>query len=396
MGIYLQRNPKTMSVHSLKELLINIEKTLPLASDAVMRGNIAQLKLFLGPAFRGLVLQEGRGTESNKWQTNHDVQFDWVYNRNYPQMKKLYDAANSTQWHASLDIDWSHEFNPLDTVNHIIPDSFCPSAGLPHWTKLTQEERADQRQSFLSWMLSQILHGEQGALLGAAQVMQAVPWLDGKLLGSSQIADEGRHVEVFHRYLSERLKRMYQINDNLYVLTEVLMTDPRWDVKFLGLQIMVEGFGLGAFTLIRNIVTDPTLRNILKLVIMDEARHVNYGVLALERFYASELNEREIAEREDLAFEISLLLQRRFLAHEIHEEYWSTKYTVKEWEHFVDQTELMRMFRRSMFRLIIPNLKRIRLLSDRIKPRYEKLGVLQYENSPTIYEMTTEQTLAPA
>ncbi len=383
-----------MAVSSLKDVLVNLERVIPLASDMVLRGDLAQLKLFLGPAYRGLILQAAHGASSTTFKTSQDVQFDWLYNRDQPVMKRLYEAANSAQWNSILDIDWSHEFDPLDQVNHIIPDSYCPGVVLPQWAILSAGEKAQHRQALLSWILSQILHGEQGALFGAAQIVQAMPWMDGKLLGSSQIADEGRHVDVFHRYLTEKLGRMYHINDNLFVLTEALMADTRWDVKFLGMQIMIEGFGLGAFTMLRNIVTEPTLKHILELIIMDESRHVNFGVHALERFYRTELNEREIREREDLAYEISLLLQRRFLAHEIFEEFWTHCFNIRQWDKFVNKSQLMSMFRQSMFRLIIPNLKRIGLLSERIKPRYAQLGVLQYENAPSVYEMSTDQVLS--
>ena len=99
-------------------------------------------------------------------------------------------------------------------------------------------------------MLSQFLHGEQGALFAACQVTEAVQWLDGKLYGSTQVVDEGRHVEVFFRYLDEKLGKLYTVNDNLYTLIDALMTDGRWDLKFLGMQIMIEGLALGAFGLL--------------------------------------------------------------------------------------------------------------------------------------------------
>jgi hypothetical protein len=150
----------------------------------------------------------------------------------------------------------------------------------------------------LAWMLSQFLHGEQGALFAAAQVTEAVPGLDAKLYGSTQVVDEGRHVEVFHTYLTRKLGKLYRIDDNLYVIVDALMTDARWDVKFLGMQIMIEGLALGAFGNIRRVTGDPLLRDVLRLVITDEARHVHFGVLALERLYTCELSEKERRERE--------------------------------------------------------------------------------------------------
>jgi hypothetical protein len=208
------------------------------------------------------------------------------------------------------------------------------------------------------------------------------------------VVDEARHIEVFHRYLDEKLGRRYEINENLYVLSEALVADSRWDVKFLGMQIMIEGFGLGAFTMIRSFTADPILRDILKYIIGDEARHVSYGVLALQRFYETELNEKERAEREDLAFEISLLLQRRFLLHDLRDEYYGNYFTLKEWNKFATDSELMKFFRRSMFRLLIPNLKRLGLFTERIRPRYAAIGIVNYEAGRQMSEMTTDEIMA--
>jgi hypothetical protein len=384
-----------MAVSSLSQLLLALERNLPMVSDAVAHGNTKMLKSFLGPAYRGFLLRAYEGADSSQMMAKHQVHYDWRYLREYPAMSKLYEAAKSGQWSADDgSVDWSITFDPLDTVNHLIPDRYCPGVVLPQWAKFSDNERAIHRQALLSWMLSQILHGEQGALYGASQVLQSVPWMDGKLFGATQVVDEARHIEVFHRYLDQKLGRKYEINENLYVLSEALVADPRWDVKFLGMQIMIEGFALGAFTMIRSIVNEPLLRYILKMIVADEARHVNYGVLALKRFYETELNEREKAEREDLAFEITLLLQRRFLIHEMYEEYWGNYFTLKEWNKFASESQLMQFFRQSMFRLMIPNLKRLGLLSDRVRPRYAEIGILNFESGRPMSDMTNDEIMA--
>src|SRR5690606_7560912 len=142
-------------------------------------------------------------------------------------------------------------------------------------------------------------HGEQGALYAACQVTEAIHWMDGKLYGSTQVVDEGRHVEVFKRYLTTKLEKLYDINDNLYVIIDALMTDSRWDMKFLGMQIMIEGLALAAFGTLRQNTQEPLLRELLKRVITDEARHVHFGVVALEDYYRNHLSPSERRERED-------------------------------------------------------------------------------------------------
>jgi ribonucleotide reductase beta subunit family protein with ferritin-like domain len=223
-------------------------------------------------------------------------------------------------------------------------------------------------------------------------VTEAVPWMDGKLYGSTQVVDEGRHVEVFHRYLTEKLGKKYEINDNLYVVIDALMSDSRWDFKFLGMQIMVEGLALGSFGMIQQKTKEPLLKQMLKYVITDEARHVHFGVLALQEA-VSGLSERERREREDWCFEVSLFLRNRFFAHEVYDEHWGHAMTRAQWDQLVLESEMMATFRHTMFKRVIPNLKRIGLLSERIKPRYQELGLLQYEHERAAPELTATDLL---
>ena len=323
----------------------------------------------------------------------YGVGFTWNYARQYPEMARLYEAAKTSQWNASTDIDWTREVDRQSTEHALIPDAWMPVAKLPLWQKLTNAERCDQKHAVLSWLLSQFLHGEQGALFAAAQVTEAVPWLDAKLYGSTQVVDEGRHVEVFHSYLTKKLEKLYVIDDNLYVVIDALMTDSRWDMKFLGMQIMIEGLALGAFGAIRQATEEPLLREILRYVITDEARHVHYGVLALSKHYERALSDRDRREREDWAFEVSLLLRNRFLVREVYDEYYAHTMSRRAWDQLVVESDLMQSFRKTMFRRIIPNLKRIGLLSDRIKPYYDQIGLLGYESGPAAPDLTARDLL---
>ena len=338
-------------------------------------------------------MQEARGAQSTAMPAGHRAIFDWSYLRDRPQLARLYEAAKSSQWNAATDLDWSTSVDPLDPEHPLIPEDFHPISTTATWRTLSDRERMKQRHALLSWVLSQFLHGEQGALFAACQVTEAVPWLDAKLYGSSQVVDEGRHVEVFHGYLTRKLEKLYEINDNLYTIVDALMTDSRWDMKFLGMQIMIEGLALGAFGTFRQITGEPLLRQLLTAVITDEARHVQFGVLALQECFRG-LTEREQREREDWAFEVSLLLRNRFLAWEFYEEHWAHAFGRVEWERLSVESKLMGSFRQAMFKRIIPNLKRIGLLSERIRPRYDELGLLVYEEGRPAPELTAEDLLA--
>ncbi len=374
----------------------NLAESGPLLRDAVQSRNLRVLASMLGPAFRGLFQQRGRNEESTPMRLGYSAQFDWRYRRDQPEMARLYEAAKASQWNASTDLAWSTSVDPESADRPIIPDAIVPLVDHPAYQRLTPVEKGRQRRALMAWMLSQFLHGEQGALFAAAQVTSAVPWLDAKLFGSTQVVDEGRHVEVFHRYLTTKLEKLYDINDNLYVVIDALMTDARWDLKFLGMQIMIEGLALGAFGFLRAATQEPLLKQLLTAVITDEARHVHYGVLALQKFYATALSPRERAEREDWAFEVAYLLRNRFLAHEFYEEHWAHEMTRPQWDQLVLASGMMSLFRRTMFRRIIPNLKRIGLLSGRVRARYARIGLLEYEHLRAAPDLTAQDLLDDA
>jgi hypothetical protein len=381
---------------SARDLLRRLADSGPLFGEAAARGNVKVLGSLLGPAWRGLVRQQAKGTGQTRMPVRHEVGFDWSYRRDHAEMTKLYDAAKTSQWNAAHDLDWSLAVDPHDPARPLLPESYIPSCELPIFQKLSQREKNVQVHALTSWLLSQFLHGEQGALFAACQVTTAVPWTDGKLYGSTQVVDEGRHVEVFHGYLTRKLERLYEINDNLYVIIDALMTDSRWDVKFLGMQIMIEGLALGAFGTLRQLTREPLLKELLKLVITDEARHVHYGVLAIQEFVAKGIGERERRAREDWAFEVALLLRNRFLAHEFYDEYYAHAMSRRAWDELVLRSPMMSLFRKTMFKRIIPNLKRIGLLSDRVRPQYERAGLLEYEHGKAAPELTASELLDDA
>jgi hypothetical protein len=334
----------------------------------------------IGPsAVRGTILKRGKQGVPTEVPASHRAYFDWSYPHDFPAMAELYDRAKRGQWNGD-DLPWHTSVDPLDPEKPLIPSDFFAFDALEAklGVRFDEREKAKFRADFVSWMLSQFLHGEQGALFAAAQVTEAVQFFDGKLYGSTQVMDEGRHVEVFHRYLDTKLQRLYQINDNLFVIIDALMQDSRWDMKFLGMQIMVEGVALGAFGTLYRETKEPLLKELLRNVIQDESRHVHYGVLALREHVLTELTERERREREDWAFEVALLMRNRFLAYEIYEEHFEGMLTRKEWRDVVYASPGMDRFRHVMFSRMVPNLREIGLLTDRIRPHYARVGLDKY------------------
>ena len=349
----------------------------------------------LGPSgIRGMLLRRGKQGQPTQIPCSYDAHFDWSYPADQPEMAELYRRAKLGQWDSDS-LPWHIDVDPLNYEVPLLPDSFLDPASLAEelGTTFSSKELAQFRFSVACWLLSQFLHGEQGALFAACQVTEAVQFFDGKLYGATQVMDEGRHIEVFNRYLDQKLGRLYQINDNLFVIIDSLMTDSRWDMKFLGMQIMVEGLALGAFGVIYKVTREPLLRALLEMVIQDEARHVHYGVLALREHITTQLSERERHEREDWAFEVALLMRNRFMVYEVYEEWFEGLMTRDHWRRFISAAPGMRMFRQVMFSRLVPNLRAIGLMSERILPHYDKVGLLQYFDGAAADKLTAEQML---
>ncbi|MCG8609040.1 MAG: ferritin-like domain-containing protein [Pseudomonadales bacterium] len=371
-----------------------VEETLDNVSVMMQVKNPKVARSMAPSAVRGLFLKQGKRSESVKMQANHQTHFDLTYAMDFPEMQELYRRAVENQWDGNKDLDWSTHVDPMNPEIPIINPDFMPFDGLADYgIKLNKKEQATANYSLVTWMLSQFMHGEQGALYASAQVTESVGWMDGKFYGATQVMDEGRHLEVFLRYLDTKLEKTYQINDNLFVIIDDLMTDSRWDIKFLGMQIMVEGLALGAFSTLHNNTQEPLLRNLLKYVIQDEARHVHYGVLALKEHFSTGITDAERREREDWAFEVALLMRNRFMGHEVYEEQFEGLMTRRQWNKFILESPAMQRFRQQMFKRLIPNLDYIGLLSPRMQRHYEQAGLWSFKDGKNASQLTENDLL---
>jgi len=323
---------------------------------------------------------------------NADAIFTWDYSLSRPALRKLYEKAKTGQWNATTDLPWDTDVDLEETVT---ADQVAFSAGLTpnhydgtavaRWgDKEWMEFGIEQRR----WSLSQFLHGEQGALLCTAKITETVPWYDAKLYASTQVVDEARHVEVFARYLDEKMEGGYQINSHLGMLLDDVVNDSRWDMTYLGMQIMVEGLALAAFGFLHQLTNEPLLKHLLRYVMSDEARHVAFGVLSLKEVYDG-MSDAEIKERQEFAFEASVRMRDRFLQQEV-------------WHHMgVDPKQVVplmindpgrKMFQQMLFSKIVPNCKKLGLLDRNeawLRRRFEDMGVIQFED----WENTGEEYL---
>ncbi len=297
------------------------------------------------------------------------AQFSWDYSGGRDELTRLYSKAKRSQWNATTDVDWSTEVDPLNSGG--LAD-YLPLIAAESFERFNAKERAQAAHHVNSWLTSQFLHGEQGALLATAKLVEQVPWVEAKHYGATQVMDEARHVEVYARYLDEKLEMTYPVNDNLRQLLELVIADPRWDVTYLGMQIIVEGIALAAFGLVHQYSTEPLIKEITRYVMADEARHVAFGALSLAGYY-DELTATERKEREDFVVEAAWLMRDRFLATEVWER---LGIPLDDGLRDSARSPMLQLFQRILFAKITPNLRKIGLLTPDLHTRLVGIGAI--------------------
>ncbi len=315
---------------------------------------------------------------------NADAIFTWDYEKGKrPALNKLYEKAKTSQWNGETDLPWDTDVDQEQVVmaNAAAGGGFeegidLAGTGFEHWGDAEWIQMGIESQN---WTLSQFLHGEQGALLCTAKIVETVPWIDAKYYASTQVMDEARHVEVFAKYLDTKLTGHYPVNAHLKMLLDDIIADSRWDMTYLGMQIMVEGLALAAFGFIHQLTTEPLLKQLLRYVMSDEARHVAFGVLSLKEYYG-ELSQAEIRERQEFAFEAAVRMRDRFLQQEVWERMGIQPAKVLP---LVLASPQRALFQQMLFTKIVPNCKKLGLLDAGdgwLRQRFGELGVIQFED----------------
>jgi hypothetical protein len=321
---------------------------------------------------------------------NADAIFTWDYEKGArPALNRLYEKAKRSQWNGETDLPWDTD---VDQEAVVVNNAMSNMGGLmmgidegavagTPFATWGPEEWIQVGVESQNWTLSQFMHGEQGALLCTAKIVETVPWIDAKYYASTQVMDEARHVEVFAKYLDTKLSGHYPINAHLKLLLDDIVNDSRWDMTYLGMQIMVEGLALAAFGFIHQLTTEPLLKQLLRYVMSDEARHVAFGVLSLKEYYA-ELTDAEMAERQEFAFEAAVRMRDRFLQQEVWDRMGLDTRTVLPLVMAAPQRQI---FQSMLFSKIVPNCKKLGLLDANggwLRTRFTELGVIGFEDNP--------------
>jgi len=297
--------------------------------------------------------------------------YNWDYRIQDNRIKRLYELGKELNWNVEMDIDWNRPYEELKEPFPIFWDNYPP------YQKMSDKKKVEFLKHRQAWSMSQFLHGEQGAVLVASQLTSCAPSFNAKLYAASQTFDEARHVEAFNKYIQTRTKLMYPVGNELKSILDKILTDERWDLKFIGMQIIIEGLALAAFQSSRDLTTDPVLKDMLGLIIRDEARHVTFGVNYLEEFIST-LSEDEIEERAQFAYEACLLSRERLVSNDVFDHFGWDK---EEARVFQQSSDITKMFQKLLFQRIVPNLSRIGLLTDSVRGKFDKLGLLEYEDA---------------
>ncbi|MFN2544404.1 MAG: ferritin-like domain-containing protein [Actinomycetota bacterium] len=322
--------------------------------------------------------------EQTKWEvpSGSTTLFNWEYDEARDRLLNLYEKGKDKQWNAQTRIDWSIEVDPGSGEN--APDSQIAIYGSDMWEALDEKGRKELRHHMQAWLNSQFLHGEQGALICASKIVQTVPDIDAKFYAATQVMDEARHVEMYSKYLREKIELAYPINKSLKALLNDVIADERWDMTYLGMQVIIEGLALAAFALIRDYSLEPLAKAVNTYVMQDEARHVAFGRLALKDYYP-QLTQAERDEREEFVVEASYLMRDRIRGVEV----WETLgFDVSRCLEFVENSEMMKVFQKLLFTRIVPTVKDIGLWGEKVQRAYEEMGVISFS------ELNPEELIA--
>ncbi len=328
--------------------------------------------------------------EQTEWKINGqtETRLTWEYEDGRDSLLKLYSKGKKQQWDAADRIDWSCDLDPENPM--LMPDEAIRIFGSPMWDKLTESERRRVRHHSQAWQISQFLHGEQGALVCTAKIVEQVPNLDAKFYAATQVMDEARHVEAYSRLLHEKFELSYPITPPLQSLLTNIIEDSRWDFTYLGMQVMIEGLALAAFQAIRDMSRNPLAAAVNAYVMQDEARHVAFGRFALRDYYP-QLTQAERDEREEFVIEASYHMRDRFSAAEMWPVLGLPQQACVDWG---EQSEGLRNFRTRLFSRIVPIIRDIGLWGPKVQSAYEKMGLLAFADTDTDALLEADQQVA--
>ena len=309
-----------------------------------------------------------------------DTVFEFDYSVQAEDMRSLYEKAKRDQWNATRDIAWA---TPETDDGRVLADELIDIHGSPLWEKLSERDRVELNRRITAWRLSVLVYGEQGAMLACSQLVDIVPGTDEKFFQATQVMDEARHNEVLERYIQTRLGGLhYPMPENERFLFDTILTDPRWYIKTIALQLVAETFAVSMFKMMAEAAVDPVLGEVCRRILLDESRHMGFGMLALPKI-VREATEGERREMEDFTCLAVEKVLTGFFPLEAYQDLGFSPAQIQEVRTYRrdaasrnDYAAFRKYFRRDMHTAMVNNLARINLLTERVRPRLAALGVV--------------------
>lgn len=335
-------------------------------------------------------------------RSSFDTVWDWSYSIGKPRLEELYTKAKRDQWNADVALDWS---TPVDPGGKILDAERMAFLQLAFFRRLDAAQLETFNAHYSAWILSQLLHGEQGALMVAGQLVAAVPDYEAKLYVASQAMDEARHVEVFSRYI-RKLDRIYPVQPVLESVLRDIMSTPHWQAKMVGMQVILEGLALGTFLNVKAATGCALLRSLLGYVTRDEARHVAFGSLYLQtEIAAMHPDDRAAVEDFSCAAMKKMIAMRRGMEGMAGFDAVLVESGIDPADFVAAlQAEVAAGFKLSatpgnvhtVKSLIMPGIVRAGLVSDRVRPQYEAAGIKLFADTRVLEEFEGSGDVASA
>jgi hypothetical protein len=328
--------------------------------------------------------------ETTQWRFDGatEIQFNWEYDDGSVPLLELYEKGKQQQWDASKRLDWSLELDPENPMQ--LKDESISIYETDYWRRMTDKEKAWLRRNLQANSISQFMHGEQGALIATAKIVATVPDMNAKFYAATQVMDEARHVEAYKRLLHEKFELAYPITPSLKTLLEQTLTDRRWDMTYLGMQVLIEGLALSAFQAIRDKSGNTLAGAVNAYVMQDEARHVSFGRLALRDYYP-QLSDAERDEREQFVVEALYFMRDRFNQSEVWERLGLPAKLLDEIHY---NSKQMNSFRGRLFSRVVPTVKDIGLWGPRVQKAFGEMGVMEYAEINVVEQLANDGKVA--
>ena len=332
-----------------------------------------RLGWFLARAAKGDI------TRVERTPASADVRWNLAYESDFPRGERLYHQAKLHAWDPRSDVDWSERTKPGEGL---IRDEDWVGGAMGLADLLDERDRRQFNRESVGWVMSQLLHGEQGSLLLVSQLCDMRTDLDGKLFLASQAMDEARHIEVFRRYLVEN-GIFAPIDPSMKAVVDSMLAQSSWRKKAIGMLIVVEGYAMGVFAFMRRSTTDPLLRRILTLVMQDEGRHVGFGIESI----AAEARDCPAGEWRELQGYAFSLIRSLYHARERGglrsslDGYWRygrdrMGLSRADFDRAAFETGVAQRFQRELFHdTLLPSLQKLGLLDGPIARKYRNLGI---------------------